>query len=181
MAQAPSLPPLDFRTFSIAGALMTSPAPTPSIAQYGPTESGTVRIEYSLMPDGYETIPSHESVPDCKKGLTLDASYNSYYQCKIDSVHLVCPLCSQDILGRKIRQHMRENHRGYCRGERIKCIACGSLAREMNAKSYPDHVLEKHCLLSVLCPHCGESFTREESVKRHCISFCKRLIQDRPQ
>lgn len=133
-------------------------------------------------PDGYERI-SRGHVSDWEKGLTLDARYNFYYQPKIEPVHLKCPLCAQDILGCNIRQHMRENHRGYCQKdcEKVKCFECGPSARLMNAKSYPDHVRERHCHLSVLCPYCGEEFTRGESVTRHCISVCKRLIPYRRQ
>ncbi|PBK59883.1 hypothetical protein ARMSODRAFT_1090575 [Armillaria solidipes] len=130
------------------------------------------------MPDGYEQIiPSRGSVSDWEKGLTLDARYNFYYQRKIESVsiNLPCPLCAQDMLGCNIRQHLRENHRGYCQKGKVKCFACGPLAREMNAKSYPDHVREKHCHLSVLCPYCLGEMTRGESVTRHCIRYCEAL------
>ncbi|KAK0231838.1 hypothetical protein EDD85DRAFT_849004 [Armillaria nabsnona] len=137
------------------------------------------------MPDGYEQIiPSRGNVFDqWARGLTLDARYNFYYQRKVEPVHLKCPLCAQDILGCNIRQHLKENHRGYCQkdSQKVKCFACGPSARLMNAKSYPDHVRERHCHLSVLCPYCGEEFTRGESVTRHCISVCKRLIPYRRQ
>ncbi|KAK0231840.1 hypothetical protein EDD85DRAFT_849009 [Armillaria nabsnona] len=176
MAQTPP-PTLVFSTFSIAGALTNSPTPTP-IAQ-GPQSTP---IECIPMPDGYERI-SRGYVSDWEKGLTLDARYNFYYQPKIEPVHLKCPLCAQDILGCNIRQHLKENHRGYCQkdSQKVKCFACGPSARLMNAKSYPDHVRERHCHLSVLCPYCGEEFTRGESVTRHCISVCKRLIPYRRQ
>ncbi|PBK59879.1 hypothetical protein ARMSODRAFT_966506 [Armillaria solidipes] len=176
MAQTPSPPTLDFSTFCIVGVLINSPTPTPLIAQYRPIEPRSKPTEWSPMPDGYEQIiPSRGSVSDWEKGLTLDARYNFYYQRKIESVHLNCPLCAQDILGCNIRQHLRENHRGYCQKdcEKVKCFACGPSARPMNAKSYPDHVRERHCHLSVLCPYCGEEFTRGECVTRHCISVCK--------
>ncbi|PBK59913.1 hypothetical protein ARMSODRAFT_966546 [Armillaria solidipes] len=136
------------------------------------------------MPAGYEQIiPSHGSISNWEKGLTLDARYNFYYQRKIESVsiNIACPLCAQDMLGCNIRQHLRENHRGYCQKGKVKCVACGPSAREMNAKSYPDHVRDKHCDLSVLCPYCLDEFTRGESMTRHCISFCKALIPYRRQ
>ncbi len=86
-------------------------------------------------PDGYEQI-SRGYVSDWEKGLTLDERYNFYYQPKIEPVHLKCPLCAQDILGCNIRQHLKENHRGYCQKgcAKVKCFACGPEARLMNAK-----------------------------------------------
>ncbi|PBK59914.1 hypothetical protein ARMSODRAFT_768208 [Armillaria solidipes] len=183
MAQSPPPPPtLDFSTFSIAGALINSTTRTPLIAQYRPTGPRSTPIESSPVPDGYEQIiPSHGSVSNWEKGLTLDARYNFYYQRKIESVsiNIACPLCAQDMLGCNIRQHLRENHRGYCQKGKVKCVACGPSAREMNAKSYPDHVRDKHCDLSVLCPYCLGEFTRGESVTRHCIHYCEALASYR--
>ncbi|KAK0471673.1 hypothetical protein IW261DRAFT_1424921 [Armillaria novae-zelandiae] len=84
------------------------------------------------MPGGYEQIiPSHGNISEWENRLTLDARYNFYYQRKIKHVHLNCPLCDQDIFSCNIRQHLREKHHGYCRGERVKCIVCGPSARNL--------------------------------------------------
>ncbi len=103
----------------------------------------------------------------------LHTGYNIYYE-GFSNPHLLhhCPFpnCNLYIHAADIRQHLHNFHLGYSQRPnlQLKCThsACAG-AEYLAAKSYPKHVLEHHCVIRFLCPYCGASFSRSQSVTRH--------------
>ncbi|KAJ7465448.1 hypothetical protein B0H11DRAFT_2284860 [Mycena galericulata] len=61
--------------------------------------------------------------------------------------------------------HLQNRH-GVLHGVRVGCLWTGCAAT-IQSSSLVQHVKSVHLLWGVLCPLCGESFAREDTLKRH--------------
>ncbi|PBK81813.1 hypothetical protein ARMGADRAFT_770645 [Armillaria gallica] len=133
------------------------------------------------IPDGYRVIARSSKLSgDWSRQLTLDGSYNFYYERKpTRDFRLKCPLpcCAKVIQGCEIRKHLKDDHPGFSqdgRYRKVACIECDTM--EMEVRCYANHVLETHCDVSARCAYCGNQLTRGESVTHHHIVICEALI-----